>query len=384
WHPRWKDEDGRWHDGWGWYDDGGDWQVRHGYYDPRGDWHDVEPVSMTSVTGAFEGEPHLDTRPDDESDEPLPVIGRFDRAPVPYVGVSAGAHALFLILAMTVPDSAGALELDYRSQSDRFVQMALTEMQEEEREVPGWAGDDQPEAEHAKHAGDEGQAGDPEEAETGKRLAVKGPAANEDLEIAKARNEEIARSAGIATQVTSMWAVADRSIGSDAEHALGAIDGSSPGATKGVFGLGVQWDGRGGGGDDWQSLGNSDSLTSGLSGVDRGCRGLKCGKGSGPGIGMPDRKTKVPDPVVLGDPQMTGGLDKEIIKRVVRQHRRELKYCYERELQKDKTLSGELVVKFTITGEGDVISAIGQPGSSLKNASVTQCVTSKIRRWVFP
>lgn len=382
WYPRWLDESGTWHDGWGWYDDDGEWQVRQGHYDPDGVWHQVV---MTPVTEQPEQpESRAAEQDDDDDDEALAVVGRFDNAPVPYLGISAGAHALFLILAMTVPDSAGALELDQHLNQDRFVQLALTDMQEEEREVPGFAGEDAPQEETAKHAGDEGKAGDPDEAETGKRLAVKGPKSNEDLEIAQARNQEIASSAGIATQVTSMWATADQSIGSDAIHALGNVDGSSPGESRGVFGLGIQWDGAGGGGDDWQSIGNSDSLTSGLSGVDRGCKGVNCGAGGSPGAELGDRPTKVPDKLIIGRPQTTGGLDKEIIKRIVRQHRRELKYCYEKELQKDRTLGGELVVKFTISGTGQVIAAVGERGSSMKNAAVTQCVTAKIRRWVFP
>ena len=47
-----------------------------------------------------------------------------------------------------------------------------------------------------------------------------------------------------------------------------------------------------------------------------------------------------------------GSLPKEVIRRVVRKHRREVLYCYQRELEKDGTLEGRLLVSFTISPAG--------------------------------
>lgn len=255
WHPRWMDESGEWHNGWGWYDEDGEWQVQQGHYGPNGEWF---PAGMTTVTepvpeAVFDPVLQAKIKPgfgteepiDEDAEQSLPVIGRFDNAPIPYVGISAGAHVLFLILAMTVPDSARAIKLDRHLDQNRFVQVALTDMQKKQKKIPGFAGEDAAKKKTAKHAENKGKAGDPDEAETEKRLAVKGPASNEDLEIAKARNQKIAQSARIASQVTSMWATADQSIGSDAMHALGNVNRAAPGASRGVFDLGIQWDGRG-------------------------------------------------------------------------------------------------------------------------------------------
>ncbi len=374
WHPRWMDEDGAWHPGWGWVDDDGVWQVELGHYDPAGVWVPQAVLLDDSVETPV------------EDDESSPYIGRFDRQTVPYIGSSGAAHAAFLIFAMMMPDAAGALDLDGYNAQDRFVQAALTEFQEEKPpEAPGWEDDDAAAVETAKHAGEEGEAGDPAEVATDKRIAIEGPKNNEDLEIARARNLEIAMDAGIASSVGSLFANHDVSVGSDALHALGNLDGADPGNSKGIFGMGVSDAGRGGGGRDGDSLGRHIVDTSGLSGVERGCRGTKCGTGSGTGIDGWDKETKLPPRVIAGTPSLIGALDREIIQRIVREHRRELKFCYEQQLQKDKTITGELMVKFTVGPTGDVIAAVtDSDASSLKNAAVSSCVTSKIRRWVFP
>lgn len=375
WHPRWMDEDGVWHDGWGWFEDDGSWTVELGHLDASGDW----------VEAAADAPAPLELQETD--DAPLPHVGRFDHQPVPFIGSSAAAHAAFLVFAMMMPDAAGALDLDGYDAQDRFVQAALTNMQEDARpEIPGWADDEVAAAETAKHAGDEGKAGDPDEAATDKRIAIEGPPDNEDLQIAQERNLEIAMSAGVASEISSLYAAHDQSLGQDALDALGNLDGGEPGSAHGFFGMGVSNAGRGGGGHEGDSLGRHIVDTSGLSGVERGCRGSKCGTGSATGVaGWDDKKTKLPPQVIPGKPKLIGSLDREIIRRIVREHRRELKNCYEQQLQKNATLKGELMVKFTVGPTGHVVAALTeQDASTLKNGAVSSCVTGKIRRWVFP
>lgn len=374
WHPRWMDEEGVWHDGWGWFDDDGNWLVESGHLDADGTW--VAAAELDVARAPLE----------EEDEAPLPAIGRFDSQPVPFIGSSAAAHAAFLAIAMMMPDAAGALDLDGYNAQDRFVQAALTQLQEDQPPaIAGFGDDSEPAPEAAKHAGDEGKAGDPDEAPTHKRIAIAGPPDNEDLQIARERNLEIAMSAGVASQVQSMWATADQSVGNDAIHALGNLDGDDPGASSGIFGMGIRGVGRGGGGHDGDSLGRHDVDTSGLSGVEHGCKGVRCGHGSGPGLESWDKGTKVPPEVIPGKPELIGNLDREIIRRVVREHRRELKFCYEQQLQKNKALGGELMMKFTIASDGGVIAALADSGAStLKNAAVSSCVSGKIRRWVFP
>ena len=72
-----------------------------------------------------------------------------------------------------------------------------------------------------------------------------------------------------------------------------------------------------------------------------------------------------------------------MIRRVVRQHRRELAYCYEKSLQTRRDLYGTVTVNFSIAASGQVIAATVEK-SSLGSAQVESCVTGKIRHWNFP
>ena len=312
----------------------------------------------------------------------LPVLigggAAFDTAPLPYIAVSAVAHIAFLLLAMMMPDKARSLDLDGFNADDRFVQLMITPEQEEQEE-PDWMKDSGDEEAAAKHKGEEGKAGKEDEEAVDKKLAIKGPKDNEDLELKKAADTEIAMNAGIASElmVASPWGTTDTSIGSDAIHALGNLQGDTFGQAKGFGGLGLHGAGRGGGGISERGIGLANVGTAGRGGGGRGGSGY--GKGAGD---LGERRARVPR-IVPGKPVVQGSLDKEIIRRVVRQHRREIKYCYESELQKNKELKGRVVVRFTISATGSVVSAVVKE-SNLKNASVENCMTGKIRRWVFP
>ncbi|MBK9259510.1 MAG: AgmX/PglI C-terminal domain-containing protein [Polyangiaceae bacterium] len=81
--------------------------------------------------------------------------------------------------------------------------------------------------------------------------------------------------------------------------------------------------------------------------------------------------------------EVRGSLDKEEIRRVVRRHLNEIKFCYEQGLTRRPDLEGRLVVKFTIGKTGSVVSAIIQD-STLGDRQVEQCIASAVMRWVFP
>lgn len=312
----------------------------------------------------------------------MPVVAAggagFDTTPLPYLGLSTVAHFLFLLLAMTWPDQARSLDLDGFQANDRFVQLMLQPEQEEEE--PDWMNDDGGNEEAAaKHKGEEGKAGKEDAEQVDKKLAIKGPSDNEDMELKRARDTEVAMNAGIAGElmVSSPWGSAQTSVGSDAIHALGNLEGGEFGEAKGFGGLGLSGAGRGGGGVSERGIGLANVGTAGRGGGGRGGSGY--GKGSGD---LGERNARVPK-IVPGKPAVQGSLDKEIIRRVVRQHRREIKYCYEQQLQKNKNLGGRVVVKFTISATGNVVSAVVRE-TTLKNAQVERCMTGKIRRWVFP
>jgi hypothetical protein len=86
----------------------------------------------------------------------------------------------------------------------------------------------------------------------------------------------------------------------------------------------------------------------------------------------------IPQPAVV-----RGSLDKEIVRRTIRRHLNEVKFCYERELLRRPSLAGRLSVQFTIAPAGNVLASAVQ-SSTLDNATVESCVTQAVQRWSFP
>ena len=75
--------------------------------------------------------------------------------------------------------------------------------------------------------------------------------------------------------------------------------------------------------------------------------------------------------------------DKEIIRRIIRQHIAQIRYCYEKELTRSPGLFGKVRVEFVISAKGGVQSTkVIQ--TTLKNSEVERCIQSKIRTWKFP
>ena len=302
-----------------------------------------------------------------------------DTRPIPYFGLSAAAHILFLMLAMSLPGEAGSLQMDRLNQKDRFVQM-MVKPEKKKPKKPDWMGDDEKKSSAQK--GKESKAGKEDSKQKDKEMAVEGPPDNTDTKLRKKKNKKVAMNAAkevfSSDQVASPFGSGSQSVGSDAIHAIGNMDGESKGSAQGFGGLGLQGAGRdGGGGMSERGLGIGEVGTAGSGTGGRG------GKEYGKGAQDLDKKEQKQPQVVPRRPGVQGALDKEIIRKVVRQHRREIKYCYERQLQKNPELSGQVVVNFTISPSGDVVNAIVKK-STLNNAAVERCMQGKIRHWVFP
>ncbi len=78
-----------------------------------------------------------------------------------------------------------------------------------------------------------------------------------------------------------------------------------------------------------------------------------------------------------------GALDKELIRKVIRANRGQIRFCYESQLNRFPNLSGKIAVKFIISATGAVKDAsITQ--STLGNEEIEKCVASRVRQWQFP
>ncbi|MBW2261922.1 MAG: TonB family protein [Deltaproteobacteria bacterium] len=84
----------------------------------------------------------------------------------------------------------------------------------------------------------------------------------------------------------------------------------------------------------------------------------------------------------MGVVKVTGGLDEEVVRRVIRKHMSALRYCYESQAA-GTGLAGTVTVKFVIGSSGTVeMSAL--ESSSLGNSTIEQCVVKAFRSWTFP
>ena len=68
------------------------------------------------------------------------------------------------------------------------------------------------------------------------------------------------------------------------------------------------------------------------------------------------------------------------VSEVVNSHNNAIQYCYQRELKRNPSLKGKLVVRFLIKPNGKV-SEVTMISSTLNNPRVERCVVNRIKRW---
>jgi hypothetical protein len=313
-----------------------------------------------------------------------------DYRPLAYVGGSALLFSVFLIMFYFLPPSAGALSLDMLDTDNRLVKFLMEPPETQEEETPEWLQtSDQQDKEGGtgkRHKGDEGQMGKKESKKTSNRYAIEGPEDNEDPHMAREEAKEMAQNAGILGTLKAMsgsWNSPtspfgrDTALGNDAMSAMGALMGDQAGENFGFGGLGLRGTGRGGGGtgEGTIGLGNLGTIGHGAGG------GSGSGYGSGKG-GFKGRQAAVPK-IRSGTADVRGSLSKEVIRRVIRRHINEVKFCYEQELNQRPDLEGRVTVKFIISPTGAVQSALVSE-TTLGAPRSENCIAQAVRRWTFP
>jgi TonB family protein len=302
------------------------------------------------------------------------------------VGTAIGL-ILFLLMIFSVPPDPKSLSLDLFNADSRFVNFLIKPPEEKEEEIPDWLkkkGPDEQGGKGQRHKGEEGKMGKKTSKNKEGLYGLKGPKDNPDPHLAKKLAEEQAKNAGIlgvlkmseGSHLASIFG-RDTAAGSDAENVLGGLIGNQIGEAYGVGGLGLVGTGTGGGGTGEGTIGLGNFGTIGKGGG--GGNGSGYGRGAG---GLGGRRARAPD-VIPGQANVRGSLDKEIIRRIIRRHINEVKYCYETELTKKADLSGRVSVQFTIAATGAVITSVLQ-SSTMGNIRVENCVVQAVRRWEFP
>jgi hypothetical protein len=293
------------------------------------------------------------------------------------------AHAIFVGSFFFAPPNASALNMDLDPSAQRYVQVQLAAMAEEREQLQlmapgGSAGAGASTPDEAAGAGNETPevhvAGGP-----GHRSgsARRGP----QTEI----NAQTVAAMGTFTTLAGM--IADMS--GDSSLVYG-----NPDMVDGPGGPGFQHLVGGPGIGGWGGL---DMTNSG-----RGtCLGTNCGQGTvaagplgtsgdvgpgGVGIGTETplrRVARVPGGLRPGPVDTTGGLSREDIRRTVRRHINEVRFCYEQELMSRPDLEGRVAVQFFVSPDGSVMSSsvVDQSGAV---GDVGSCVSQSVRRWTFP
>ncbi len=302
-------------------------------------------------------------------------------------GLSFAAHALLLFLVFAIPPDPKALSLDLFNTDNKFVKYLVKPPEQKEEQVPEWLkkkGPDKAGGKGQKHKGEEGKMGKKTSKKKTGLYGLKGPKNNPDPHMAKRLAEDAAKNAGVlgllksssGSHLASIFG-RDSALGTDAEDALGGLIGDQIGESYGLGGLGLAGTGRGGGGTGEGTIGLGTLGTIGKGG------GGGSGAGYGRGAGrLGGRRARAPR-VIAGRAQVRGALDKEIIRRIIRRHINEVKYCYQKELQGNAKLGGRVIVQFMITATGQVGTSKVQ-NSTVKNQKVEMCIARAVRRWLFP
>ncbi len=313
-----------------------------------------------------------------------------DWQPLSYVLGSMTVFGLLLTLMYFVPPAGGGLNLDLLNTDSRLVKYLMEPPATEEEETPEWLDEsDQQDDEGGKgkrHKGEEGAMGKKESKKTNNRYAIEGPQDNQDPHMAREEAREMARNAGVLGTLRAMTGAwnsptspfgRESALGADPMSALGALMGDQIGENFGFGGLGLRGTGRGGGGtgEGTIGLGNLGTIGHGGGGGD----GNGYGRGAG---GFRGRSARVPQ-IRAGHAEVRGSLSKEVIRRVIRRHINEVKFCYEQELNARPDLAGRVTVRFIISPTGSVQTAMTQ-ATTLNNARVEGCISQAVQRWTFP
>jgi TonB family protein len=313
-----------------------------------------------------------------------------DWRPLVYIGGSLAVFSIFLIMFYFAPPRGSALNLDLLNKDSRLVKYLMEAEEVKKEETPDWLkkskSKDKEGGKGKRHKGEEGKMGKEKSKKTNNKYAIKGPEDNQDPQMAKEKAKKMAENAGIVGTLKSMsgsWNSptspygAEKALGNDAMSAMGGLMGDQAGSNFGFGGLGMSGTGRGGGGTGEGTIGLGNMGTIGHGGG--GGEGSGYGRGAG---GFHGRSSKVPE-IKSGAADVRGSLSKEVIRRVIRRHLNEVKFCYEQQLNQRPDLSGRVKVKFIISPSGAVQSAVVS-GSTLGNQKAETCIAQAVRRWTFP
>jgi hypothetical protein len=264
-----------------------------------------------------------------------------------------------LFLSSLTPRSAGALSPPRLDPSNRYIQHAIMMAEQLDRPVPQADAPKQPAAEAVA-------AADPERRPLVRRpVGPSGPTGSGGREDWRER----ASTTAVATALQAM---------------AGMLPGTPSWVSDSTLGPGAMPLGLGGG-SPFGDLGLRDTPRVGvpIGTIDARWDGLipvgPPGDARGP---LGARTANVPPPAPRVEMEAKGGLEREIVRRVVRRNEAQVRYCYERALQGNPDLAGRVELKFLIAPSGAVQSAAVQRTEI--GREVGECIAGAVRRMSFP
>lgn len=311
-----------------------------------------------------------------------------DRRTGAFIGFSAVLHAAVLFALCLAPPEATGLHMDDFENFSPMMKIMLSAPEAEAVLPPKPdAPQEVAQAGGAAHAGPSGQMGDRAAKRTRNRSAVRGPSDNLRPTMMREAIKEDMSNQGIIGMISALKMPAspfgsDTPSGFDPENALGALVGNEIGSNFGMGGLGPKGVGRGGGGNAEGGIGVGSLGRIAWSLSRANCKGAACPGWTGGTAGMSGRRVRGPK-LKSGNVSVVGSLSKETIRRIVRRHLNEVRFCYEQGLRKRPDLSGQVAVKFVIAASGKVQSA-AVARSSISDAQVAMCISNVVNRMTFP
>jgi len=164
-------------------------------------------------------------------------------------------------------------------------------------------------------------------------------------------------------------------LGGDLKGAVGNMFGATVGDSFGFAGLGLKGEGQGGGGS---------RETIGIGAVGTKGRGGGMG-GYGAGVGGLGKKGDRDLGLATADAKVLGSIDPELIRRVIREHASQVRYCYEQQLALNPRLEGKVSIRWQIDSQGRASQTVVERGeTTLASEEVHRCIMSRIVTWDFP
>lgn len=302
---------------------------------------------------------------------PLPFFERVNYVWANMLLLAFFIHVVAIGSFVFTPEEAVQLTDELQLRNSRFIETRLALVERQKKEGGSFL-EKLESGQPAKAKGQEGRAGKKEAKQENRRLASKGKP--DEQEQARRALEKLL---GLGGKGAAAGLIGGAGVGGELESAMGGLRGREIGDARGLGGLGTRGTGVGGGGLSATSVGIGVLGTAGRGGGGEG------GAGYGAGAADLGAKRQRDIEITAGKTVIRGSLSKEIIKRVIDKHKAQIRYCYEKELQRSPGLFGKVATQFVIDAGGRVIEATVEQNTMTVD-EVGRCITAKIRTWKFP